>query len=268
MEAGFVEVEGGRLYAESDGAGQPVVLIHPGLWDSRTWDPQLQVLAADHRVVRYDVRGYGRSSRPAPGRPYSHVRDLEAVLGALGIERAALVGCSMGGEIALDAALAMPDRVSSLVLVAPGLGGFQSLPEEDAWWEGPDRGVQAAIESGDLERARRLQMEAWAPLGVEDDAGRRILEIALDNLQELTMDESGAERLDPPAAERLHEIRVPTLVLPADHDPPEMGRLCRILLEGIPGARLVKIPETDHVVNMRRPEEFNRVVLEWLREVG
>ena len=97
-------------------------------------------------------------------------------------------------------------------------------------------------------------------------AGRRIREIAFDNLHELTMDESAPERLDPPASSRLGEIAVPTLVLPADHDPPEMDPMSTAIAAAIPNARLVRIPDTDHVINVRRPEEFNDVVLgSWAR---
>ncbi|HEX9122857.1 MAG TPA: alpha/beta hydrolase, partial [Actinomycetota bacterium] len=88
-----------------------------------------------------------------------------------------------------------------------------------------------------------------------------------DNRHELTMDESGARRLDPPAAQRLNEIAAPALVLPADHDPPDALRESRVLAARIPNARLIQIPHVDHVVNMRKPAEFNRVVLGFLSEV-
>jgi pimeloyl-ACP methyl ester carboxylesterase len=267
VETGVVEVNGGSLVYDAAGAGSAVVFLHPGLWDRRTWDDQFEVFAHRHRVVRYDLRGYGRSSRPEPGRPYSHLEDLAAVMDAAGVARAALVGCSMGGTIALDFALTQPGRVRALVLVAAGPSGFDHFtPEEEAWWEPFDRAVEAAVAAGDLERARRVQMEAWAALGTDDAAGARILEIALDNRHELTMDESGAAAIDPPAAERLGDVAVPTLVLPADHDPPEMRRMARALAEGIPGARVVEIPGTDHVVSVRKPDEFNRVVLAFLAE--
>ena len=81
------------------------------------------------------------------------------------------------------------------------------------------------------------------------------------------MDESGEISIDPPAAERLGEIDAPTLVLPADHDPPWHERMCEVLAEGIRGARLVRIPETDHVIPLRRPQEFNHSVLAFLGEV-
>ena len=267
----FVQTEGARLYAEVSGDGPAVVFLHPGLWDSRTWDPQFASFAERYRVLRYDARGYGRSTRPEPGVPYSHVRDLVAVLDDVGIERAALVGCSMGGGIEIDFALEYPQRAAALVLVAPGLSGFEGTPEEEAAWEAwsaeREAEIERAVEAGDLERAQDLRLQMLAPLGTDDEAGRRIREIAFDNMHELTMDESGEESIDSPAAGRLGEIDMPTLVLPADHDPPWHTRICDVLLAGIPNARLVQIPGTDHVINMRRPSQFNRVVLAFLDEV-
>ena len=268
----FVEVEGGRLYVEEAGSGDPVVFLHPGLWDSRTWDPQFATFAGRYRVIRLDARGYGRSSRPEPGLPYSHARDLLGVFDDMGIERAVLVGCSMGGSTAIDFTLVHPDRVAALVLAAAGPSGFEGTPEQEAeweaWWTEHDAPVDAAVEAGDLERAQDLRMTTmWAQLGTDDEGGRRIRDIAFDNLHELTMDESAQERLEPPAFERLGEISVPTLVLPADHDPPEMEPIALALAERIPNARLVRIPETDHVINLRRPDEFDRVVLGFLAEV-
>jgi pimeloyl-ACP methyl ester carboxylesterase len=118
-----------------------------------------------------------------------------------------------------------------------------------------------------MERAQELRLTMWAPLGTDDDAGRRIRDIAFDNLHELTMDESGDTRPDPPAIERLEDVEAPTLVLPADHDPPWHIRICEVLDARIPRSRLVQIRDADHVVNMRQPAEFNRVVLEFLDEV-
>jgi 3-oxoadipate enol-lactonase len=271
LETGGVDVNGGRLEFDAAGEGFPVVFLHPGLWDRRTWDDQFGLFSKAYRVVRYDARGYGRSSQPEPGRPYSRVEDLSAVMDAAGVDRAALVGCSMGGGIALDFALAEPERVSALVLAAPGLAGFEGTPDEEASWEAEwgelDRAIDEAIAAGELERAQDLRLKIWAPLGTQDEAGRRIRQIAFDNLHELTMDESGATRPDRPTIERLEDIEAPTLVLPADQDPPWHVRICELLNARIPHSRLVQISGTDHVVNMRRPSEFNRVVLEFLGEV-
>jgi pimeloyl-ACP methyl ester carboxylesterase len=269
MESGVLEYDGGALAWESAGEGPDVVFLHPGLWDGRVWDEQFGVFSRTYRVLRLDFRGYGRSSRPEPGRSYSHVDDLEAVMDAASVERTALVGCSMGGSTAIDFALEYPSRVSALVLASSGMNAFDDrlTPEEEAELELLDAPVAEAMEAGDIERAERARLRIWAPLGTEDEAGRRISEIAFDNIHEMTMDETGRRDISPPAIERLEQIEAPTLVLPADNDPLVFRRLSAILAERIPDARLVQIPETDHVVNMRRAAEFNRVVLGFLGEV-
>jgi 3-oxoadipate enol-lactonase len=262
--SGSVDVPAGSLYYEIAGEGPVVTLIHEGLWDSRTWDPQMPaLLGSGYRVVRYDVRGYGRSSR-LTGEPYSHVRDLAALLDFLDVPLTTLVGCSMGGAIAIDFTLEHPDRVTALVPVASGLGGFEALEEEEDWWESVQAPIDAAIEAGALERAEDLRLEIWAPLGTQDEAGRLIRRIAFDNIHELTMDESGEEELDPPAARRLGEIDVPTLVMIAEHDPPYMLRTGDVIARGILGARKVTIQGADHVVHLRRPLEFNAALLAFL----
>jgi 3-oxoadipate enol-lactonase len=264
---GNAAVENGTLWYEAAGEGPAVILIHPGLWDARAWDAQFEPFAERYAVLRYDVRGYGRSSRPDPAVPYSHVRDLMAVMEASGIERGAIVGCSLGGAIALDVALSHPGMVTALVLAAPRVGGVEGTPEDEAWFEERLSGLEEAIALGDLERARRMQLRIWAPLGIDDPNGRRIFELSMDNIHELTMDESGAEDLDPPAAVRLAEIDVPTLVLPADHDPPLFQRMSATVANGIPGARVVHLPDVDHAIPMRAPDAFNEAVLAFLDEV-
>lgn len=261
--------DGGRLHYEIAGEGPVVTFIHPGLWDMRTWDREFATFAdAGYRVLRYDVRGYGRSSRPEPGGSYSHVRDLHALLEAEDVTQTSIVGCSMGGGIDLDYSLEHPERIWGLVLVASGLGGFESTEEEDDWWAERDAPIEAAIEAGDLERAQDLRLEIWAPLGTSDERGARIREIAFDNLHELTMDESGAERLDPPAAHRLGEIDVPTLILEAEHDPPDMKRVNDLLAREIMGSRKIVVGGSDHVVNLRQPERFEELVLPFLAEAA
>ncbi|HEX6580718.1 MAG TPA: alpha/beta hydrolase, partial [Actinomycetota bacterium] len=220
MESGLAEVDGGAIAWESAGEGPDVVFLHPGLWDWRVWDHQFGVFSKIYHVVRYDLRGYGRSSRPEPGKPYSHVDDLAAVLDAAGVDAAALVGNSMGGRVAIDFALTHPKRVDAMVLAATNVGGFEETEEEAKAYADLDREIEQAVEAGDAERAMGLELSVWAAaLGTEDPAGARIRRIAFDNLHVITMDESGAAGLDD-AFHRLPEIHVPALVLPADHDPP------------------------------------------------
>jgi pimeloyl-ACP methyl ester carboxylesterase len=257
--------DGARLAYDIRGRGPAVVLLHPGLWDRRTWDRETKTFAdAGFRVVRYDARGYGGSSR-LTGEPYSHVRDLLALLDVLDISKAALVACSMGGATAIDFTLEHPDRVWALVPVAPGLSGFEATREEEEWWEERDAPIRAAIDAGDIERAQDLRLEIWAPLGTQDEAGEKIRQIAFDNIHEVTMDESAEEGIEPPASTRLGEIDSPTLVIAAEHDPPFMRRLTDLLVHDIRGARHVAL-DADHVMNLRAPEAFEAAVVPFLRE--
>jgi pimeloyl-ACP methyl ester carboxylesterase len=258
--------DGATLAYDVHGQGPAVVLLHPGLWDRRTWDREARTFAdAGFMVVRYDARGYGGSSR-LTGEPYSHVRDLLSMMDALNIHQAALVACSMGGATAIDFTLEHPDRVWALVPIAPGLSGFGATPEEEEWWDERAAPIESAIAGGDIDRAEELRLEIWAPLGTDDEAGSKIRQIAFDNIHEVTMDESGEESIDPPAAQRLGEIDVPTLVIAAEHDPPDMRRLTDLLAHEIRGSRLVTI-DADHVVNVRAPEAFEEAVLPFLRAV-
>jgi 3-oxoadipate enol-lactonase len=267
MESGILEFDGGALAWESVGDGPDVVLLHPGLWDMRVWDEQFSVFSRTYRVLRLDLRGYGRSSRPEPGRPYSHVDDLAAIMDATGVGRAALVGNSLGGRVAVDFALTHPKRVIALVLAAANVGGFEETEEEAAAYADLEREIERAAQTGDAGGAMELELSVWATsLGMEDPAGARIRGIAYDNLHVITMDESGESRLDD-AFGRLPEIGAPTLVLPADHDPPVFRRLSDEVAQRIPNARFVQIPDTDHVIPVRRPDEFNRVVMGFLGEV-
>jgi 3-oxoadipate enol-lactonase len=265
---GTVELpDGGHLAFEDAGDGPAVVFLHPGLWDMRTWEPQIgPFVDAGFRVIRYDIRGYGRSSRPT-SEPYSHVADLRSLLEHLGVGQAALVGCSMGGRIAIDATISAPANVWALVPVAAGLSGFEASSDEEDWWEDAMAAAYRAYDDGNMLAAQEERLRIWAPLGTEDAAGAAIRRIALDNLHELTMDESAEITLEPPAAHRLHEIDVPTLVLKAEHDPPPSRRTSEVIAAGVPAAREVQIDGADHVVNLRKPEAFNDVVLPFLLEV-
>ena len=256
--------DGGQLRFDEAGDGPVVLLLHPGLWDRRTWDDQMTSFpASGYRTIRYDQRGYGESSR-LTGEPYSRVNDLVAILDHLDVEQAALVGVSMGGTLAIDATLEHPSRVWALVAAAADFSGFEPLQEEEDWWDEAGQGIEEAIEAGDLERAEDLRLKIWAPLGTDDPAGATIRRIAFDNIHEMTMDESSAIEIDPPASVRLGEIDVPSLILIAEHDPPFMRRAGELLAREILDARKVVIEGADHVINVRQPEAFEDAVLPFL----
>lgn len=259
MAEGTVGVEEGRLWYERQGEGFPVVLLHPSLWDSRIWDDQFEELSRHHDVVRYDARGFGRSDRPE--RPYSDLRDLRSLLGELGIPRCALVGCASGAQLAIDFALEHPDVADAIVPVSPGVSGYR--------WKDPGfdlllEEVSGAVRAGDLERAIDMELAVWVPLTSGDPAtGSRVREIARDNAHVLGIDEDLLEPV-PSAVDRLGEIRAATLVIVGDRDIAEIHRIADLLNASIPGARKRVIADADALVNVRKPERFNRLVLDFL----
>jgi 3-oxoadipate enol-lactonase len=258
---GLVEVAtGGRLWIESRGDGHPVLLLHSGLVDSRMFDAQVDSLVgAGYRAVRFDFRGFGRSERPEA--PYSNLADAVAVLDALEIERAAVVGCSLGGAVDLGLAIEHPDRVSALVLAASGIPGYQDWsPRMLAIWDEVDEAVKA----GDIVRAHELDMSPWV-LTLGEPSDDLIRSIGHDNREVLTIDEELETWPEGPLEPKLGDITTPTLVVVGDRDIPEMLAIADLLAERIPDAQgPVVIEGADHLVPTRRPAEFDRAMLEFL----
>ncbi len=260
-QSGFVTVDGGRLWYETDGEGAPVVLVHGGLWDSRMWDDQFGPLSERCRVVRYDLRGYGRSDRPTS--EYSHSDDLAGLMTKLKIKRAALVGLSMGGAIAIDFALDHPDRVDALVLAAPGLGGYELSSDLERRYAPAEK----ALEKGDVQKAAELELEIWSPVRSETGPDVRIKQIAMDNAHQVALDPALRRQMKPPAVERLEEITAPTLVISGDRDLPDMDRIAELIVGRVPGARRAVMQGADHAVNMRRPADFTARLLGFLDQI-
>jgi pimeloyl-ACP methyl ester carboxylesterase len=257
MSEGYVEVAGARLWYEREGEGFPVVLVHPGFWDARIWDPQFERFSRFHDTIRYDLRGYGRSD--PPGGPYSELGDLEALLATLKVDRCAVVGCGNGARLAIDAALARPELVEAIVPVAPILSGYS--------WQDPGlqalvQEVDTAVRQGDLRRAMDIELAVWAPLSASDPS-TPAREIAMDNTSVLLLDDVLMQE-PPPALPRLRDVRAATLVLVGDEDLREVHEIADVIAETIPGAQKRVVAEADLLVNVRKPEKFNRLVLDFL----
>jgi 3-oxoadipate enol-lactonase len=255
--SGFVPIGEGRIWYAERGAGPAVVLIHGGNLDSRMWDRQVQALAPSFRVIRYDVRPYGRSS--APTAPYHAVDDLRALLDHLKIERAHLVGLSLGGRIAIDFSLRYPARADRVVVSGPGLTGFQWSPDEAF------KPMAEAARQGNLDKAVELWLRHpyMAPAMSNPALANEIRQIAHGNehIWKLT----DYERFDsPPAMQRLAEIKVPLLVLVGERDVPDIHAIVKLLEDRVKGARVIRIPRVGHMLNMEAPDEFNRLIREFL----
>ncbi|HEV2119903.1 MAG TPA: alpha/beta hydrolase [Candidatus Bathyarchaeia archaeon] len=163
METGFVEVDGGKLYYETDGQGPALVLIHAGFLDCRMWDSRFQLYSKNYTTIRYDVRGYGKSDIAKS--KYSDHQDLRALLTHQNIARATILGVSNGGRIALDFAVEYPGMVQSLILVSPGASGYRvSGPEEERLWnefEEQMKPQEVADREGRAADAVEMDVNAW-----------------------------------------------------------------------------------------------------------
>jgi pimeloyl-ACP methyl ester carboxylesterase len=254
------------LHVEQAGTGSPVVLLHEGIADSRMWEPQWSAYSQRYRVVRYDMRGFGQSP-PATG-TFSLAGDLVALLDELALGPAALIGVSLGGSVAMETAIGRPDLVSALVLVAPGLRGYEMSDETKAGWAEEEE----ALERGDLDEAVEINLRMWVdgpfrpPEDVDPELRRQVGE-----MQRRAFDvwrEGGEEGEHQPLVEdwgdRLGEIAVPTLLIVGELDRPEMHEIAERLEAKIPNVSREAIAATAHVPSMERPEEFDRLVLEFL----
>lgn len=263
IHAGQATVNGTVIHYETVGAGQSLVFIHAGIADRRMWDTQVEPLAERFQVVRYDMRGFGQT--PIVAGRYAHYEDLHGLLAHLGIEQAILVGCSKGGAVALDFALAYPEKVKALVLVAAAIHGLRieadPLPQEAA--------LETAEEAGDLALVSALEVQIWIDGGRKpeqiDPAVRKLVyEMNLIALQNDLLGLGDEERLDPAAATRLAEITVPTLALIGDRDIPASIQRYEYLIRHIPHAQKAILTDAAHLSNMEHPAPFNQLVLTFL----
>ena len=267
---GFAEVNGAKLYYEVTGAGHPLTLLHEGIADIRMYDDQFNAFAQRYRVVRFDIRGFGQSDLPPGDKPVALHEDLYALLAFLGIKKTYVLGMSMGGAIALDFTLAHPDMVDGLILVAPGVSGCD-MASFEAEYQAIGEEIEEAVKRGDYERASELETRIWVdgpertPHQVDPGVRQRVYEMNLHNFRNMGAAEfPPSQELDPPAIARLGEVAVPTCLIIGDKDVREMLSIIDKLEQGIPGARKVVMRDVAHALNMEQPEEFNRIVLDFL----
>jgi pimeloyl-ACP methyl ester carboxylesterase len=263
MRKGSAKVNGTSLYYEISGAGFPLVLLSGGgTLDRRAWDDQVEVFAKFYRVLRYDIRGIGRSARPSA--PFSHSQDLYALLTHLGIKKAHILGLSFSGAIAIDFALEHPDMVDHLILAAAGTSS-------DAKSSGNLESLQAlsgmAKKEG-LERTIQVILALAFFISQQNQAAReKIRRIYIENRD---LFETGFplvvlwQPTAPPASERLAEIGARVLILEAENDHPAYKVITEKLKSGLKGAKKAVIPGAAHVINLDQPEAFNKAVLDFL----
>jgi len=258
-------INGARIHYERSGSGFPLIFLHAGIADSRMWEPQVATFAEHFDVICPDARGFGQSELPATR--WSPVADLLEMIEQLHLKPAHLVGCSFGGATAIDFAIQYPERLSKLILVGTAIGGAnfgKKYPELFAE-------VRAADEAGNLDALNHAEMRLFL------DGPKRPRGYVKQPLRDLFLSMNGTslnndwesaptDDLNPPAAERLGEVTAPTLIVVGDKDVPTIDDAAELLMKSLPRAREVVIHDAAHLPNLEHPDEFNKLVLEFLLE--
>jgi 3-oxoadipate enol-lactonase len=259
VQSGYVNVGPDRMYYETAGTGPVLILIHDGVVHSEIWDEQFAVFAKDYKVIRYDRRGYGKSSVPTVA--YSHVEDLKSLFDQLNIERASLAAMSSGGRMAVDFTLQYPAKVGSLILVGAVVGGFPYTKHAMT------RGGHQPADLKGME-----QIRAWI---VADDpyeiyAGNAAAKEKVKALVRKYPHREGprlpeAASTAKPSYLRLGEIQVPTLILVGEFDTPDNHANAGALNAGIANSKRDVIFKSGHLIPIEQPALFNEAVMTFLK---
>ncbi len=256
-QSSLLTINGTQLYVTLEGSGRPVILLHGGFMDSTMWDTQAAILAKGFRVIRFDFRGFGRSAKPTA--PYLPTDDIAALMDHLKVRRAAVVGLSMGGGIAIDFALSHSERVGCLVLAEPGLSGYQ--------WSEEVIGTMNAVMTAAKERGRDAAIEEFLVRPVfasAKDKPAAYAAIRAQLLRNFSPEDNQMLAVRPPAAGRLQELKVPTLVLVAERGGADAFAIATKIKSEVAGAKLATVSDSGHMMNFEQPDAFNRIVVEFL----
>jgi pimeloyl-ACP methyl ester carboxylesterase len=261
------------LSYDEAGEGPPVLLLHSSVCDRRMWDAQFRALAAaGHRVVRCDFRGYGAT--PVADRPYTDAGDVLALMDALGVERAALVGSSFGGRVALLAAAAAPRRVTALALLcAAPLPGQEQSAELAAFGARED----ALFEADDLAGAAALNVATWLGPDADEAAADAVYAMQLHAFEVQTAAENAVEADGAPYVlsggrvtelPDFSELTAPCLAVSGAHDLPDFRRSAARARELLPNARHLELPWAGHLPGLERPAETSALLTGFLAGAG
>ena len=270
MKSGFVNIGDAKIYYETAGSGMPLVMIHAGVADSRQWNNEFAEFSQRYRVIRYDMRGYGKSE-PAQGE-FSHLSDLVSLLDALEIHDLLVVmGCSMGGGLAMDFALTHPSRVKALIMVGSAPSGLElDVPAPAKFAE-----VEKAFEAGDLDLVSELETQIWfdgtgrTPEQVNQPMRKLLYEmnrIALAH--EVKQLGKRLPNTESPAFDRLKALAIPVLIIVGSHDTAYIMAAANYMEEHIESARKAIIEDAAHLPNMDQPGEFQGIVKEFLASLA
>ena len=263
LKNGFAEVNGTKLYYEVAGKGEPILFVHGNFGDTRHWDFQFEPLAKKYKVIRYDVRGYGKSANPKPDEVYYDYEDIIALLDYLNIDRVHICGVSMGSGIVVDFALVHPERCLSLIPIGPWANGFGSDAYSTAAGDSLNEIFYKVVQILNDEGVKAATDYWWTGTDFVKSSVRT--QRTLDELLKMGYEydywgfknQNKRGNANPVAVSRLNEIKLPTLIVTAEYDLKPCIEIANMMENQISGSKKISIKNAGHLMNMDKPKEFN-----------
>ncbi|MDP4088299.1 MAG: alpha/beta hydrolase [Bacillota bacterium] len=260
-----IKISDSNLFYSITGEGEPLVFIHGNFNDSRIWTNQIETFSKQYKVICYDMRGYGKSDTPVSA--FSQFEDLKVLLDSLGNRKVTLIGSSSGGSVALDFTLKYPEYVKALVLAAPSINGcsypiklmIEGIKSVSAL---KSKGFEAAVD-------KFINNPFWTyfiPSRNKEKARELVVQNIKTRKNFYSWNFKLAVPLKPYASKRLNEIKVPVLIVLSDKDAPFNMKVAAYINEGIINSKKVIISDCGHLPFVEKPEEFNKIVLDFLEK--
>jgi len=273
IDSGYAEVNKTKLYYEIAGKGESLVLIHGSFGDRRFWDLQFYDLSKKYKVLRYDLRGFGRSALPKENEIYRDADDLNALIDFLGIKKAHLCGLSFGSFVVFDFALSHPDKCLSLIPIGPRVAGDDldeyKTPNVDTLRPIIAMVIDIAKTKGAKEATNYLWTgdHAMGKAVVTTRTRHALLKMGYEYSWWRYLHGNKREFAFPMAIKKLNEIKIPTLIVTAEYDLALCKDVATMMAKEIPGAKLISIKGAGHIMNMDQPNEFNKAILEFINQI-
>jgi len=258
-DTGYILVNGGKLFYESAGKGTNIVLLHDGMVNNKIWDEQFPLLSKTYRVVRYDRRGYGKSSDPET--KYSPISDLNQLFIQLKIDKAIIFGMSSGGRLAIDFTLTYPEKVNGLVLVGAVVSGFGYTSHMNT--RGGHFDPQKITDPVKVNEYF-IKDDPYEIYSENTAAKEKVMKLLPFFARQNSVPTQPAAKV---AVRSLSEIKVPALILIGEYDIPDVHAHAGVINAGIANSKREIIPRSGHLIPIEQPALFNEAVIAFLNKL-
>ena len=262
--SGYIQIDSSKIYYESYGHGEPIILIHAGVTDMRMWDFQINDLSKKFTVVRFDQRGFGKSS--IPKQKYNPILDIITLMDSCEIDKAHIIGISLGALQAIDLAIEYPERVKTLIISGASLPDWQ-LPKDVLAKH--IEFTRYVMENGPDSAVKRMLIDPYWSQSIPDNKYKKSRElfenILIDNKKSFTVNWQLRE-LPIDLVDRIENIDCTVLMFKPENEMSSIVPIADTLAKKIPNIKIVEIADASHLLNMEKPDEFNMTIIEFIRD--